>query len=296
MSKKFIPNGDVDFKTMADSFARTIGRDPGAFAVSADDAAALTAAQQAFDDAFQQARFGGRSKATIAQKEATRATLETIIRRIANAVRNNPSLDEPALILLNVGRRAKAGKVLTVPNESPRLVFVRAIHDACMVPQHELKFFSVDRKPKPPGATRLELFVDLIRPDEKVPEHPGVTAAGRPFYLRSYARSPIRLTPPLANEPMRVIYWARWADAAGNVGPFSATAVGWIEGGSHHLMGPGLREQDRPQIIDVSRKRIEDERQGMVIVALMQTQPRSLPSPVNEEEECSEELERNEAA
>jgi hypothetical protein len=140
------------------------------------------------------------------------------------------------------------------------------------------------------------LFVDLIRPDEQVPAHPGVTAAGRPFYLRSYARSPIRLTPPLASEPMRVIYWARWADAAGNVGPFSATAVGWIEGGSHHLMGPGLREQDRPQIIDVSRKMIEDERQGMVIVALMQTQPRSLPSPVNEEGECKEELERNEAA
>src|SRR5436190_18184440 len=42
--------------------------------------------------------------------------------------------------------------------------------------------------------------------------------------------------------PMRVVYWGRWADSAGNVGPFSATAVGWIEGGTNALLpgGPGL--------------------------------------------------------
>jgi hypothetical protein len=95
---------------------------------------------------------------------------------------------------------------------------------------------------------------------------------------------------------MRVIYWARWADAAGNVGPFSATAVGWIEGGSHHLMGPGFRPQDRPQIIDVSRKMIQDERQAMVVVALMETQQRALPMAANEAEDSEEDVERSEAA
>jgi len=28
------------------------------------------------------------------------------------------------------------------------------------------------------------------------------------------------------------VYWARWADSTGNVGPFSATAEAWIEGGA----------------------------------------------------------------
>ena len=42
---------------------------------------------------------------------------------------------------------------------------------------------------------------------------------------------------------MRVVYWGRWADSSGNVGPFSATAAGWIEGGSHRLLPGGLGMQ-----------------------------------------------------
>jgi hypothetical protein len=66
----------------------------------------------------------------------------------------------------------------------------------------------------------------------------GVLAAkslchGTSLYLRSYTRSPIRLTPPMAKVPMRIVYWARWADSTGNVGPFSATAAAWIEGGNY---------------------------------------------------------------
>ncbi len=87
----------------------------------------------------------------------------------------------------------------------------------------------------------------------------------------------IRLTPPLASEPMRVVYWARWADSAGNVGPFSATAVGWIEGGSHHLMPMVMRRGERPEIVDVSRQLIDEARQTTVIVAMMGTQRGMLP-------------------
>ena len=44
------------------------------------------------------------------------------------------------------------------------------------------------------------------------------------------SRSPIRLTPPICRVPMLVVYWARWADAIGNVGPLCATVVSRIEG------------------------------------------------------------------
>ena len=104
---------------------------------------------------------------------------------------------------------------------------------------HELTFASLDGKSKPPGAMRLELFVDLIPPDEEIPAYPGANHAGRPWYLRSYTRSPIKLTPPMARVPMCVVYWGRWADSTGNVGPFSATAVAWIEGGTHALLPGG---------------------------------------------------------
>ena len=100
---------------------------------------------------------------------------------------------------------------------------------------HELSFFDFTTRStrKPEGAVRLELFVDLVLTDEPIPARPGANHGGRPWYLRSYTRSPIVLAPPMASVPMRVVYWGRWADSVGNVGPFSATAVGWIEGGSH---------------------------------------------------------------
>jgi hypothetical protein len=46
--------------------------------------------------------------------------------------------------------------------------------------------------------------------------------------------------------PMRVVYWGRWADSTGNVGPFSATAVAWIEGGSTNLPGQALVNGFKP--------------------------------------------------
>ncbi len=71
-----------------------------------------------------------------------------------------------------------------------------------------------------------------------MPTHPGTNQGGRPWYLRSFTRSPIVLAPPMPRVPMRLLYWGRWADSAGGFGPFSATAAGWIEGGTDRYL-PG---------------------------------------------------------
>jgi hypothetical protein len=110
---------------------------------------------------------------------------------------------------------------------------------------HELSFCAFDRsKGRPDGADRLELFVDLVPPEEPIPNHPGANQGGRPWYLCSYRTSPIVIAPPMPRVPMRVVYWGRWAGSGSgpaNVGPFSATCAGWIEGGSHqHLPGAAL--------------------------------------------------------
>jgi hypothetical protein len=131
---------------------------------------------------------------------------------------------------------------LTCPPEPPRLRFVRALHESGATPVHELEFYDARtfKHTRPEGAVRLELFVDLIPPEEPIPAHPGANYGGRPWYLRSYTRSPIRLEPPMAREMMRVVYWGRWADSTGEVGPFSATAVAWMEGGSRACL-PGAQ-------------------------------------------------------
>jgi hypothetical protein len=47
---------------------------------------------------------------------------------------------------------------------------------------------------------------------------------------------------PMPPVPMLVVYWARWADAKGEVGPFSQTCVARVEGftqaGATPLLGP----------------------------------------------------------
>lgn len=268
MSKKFIPNGDVDFGVMAHTFANTLAKEPARFAVSDDDAAAVRQAVDAFRESLQNGR-QGRSTVATAAKEQARLIAEKLIRRVANQVRANDALDLVTKMALGLRERTTKPKVLTVPNEAPRLKFVRAIHESGAEPEHELTFTSRDFKAKPEGAVRVEVFCDLIAPEAEVPEYPGA-GGSRPFYLRSYTRSPVRLYPPIANAPMRVVYWARWADTAGNVGPFSATAVGWIEGGSHYTkqLYIGLNRKSPMMHVRVEQRE-QLPQEDSVIVALL---------------------------
>ena len=301
--KKFIPNGDTDFVTMAENFARQIASDPAKFFIDPQDAEELSSAVTKFRAAIQ-ARFGGgRSEAATRAKEDARLDAEKIVRRIGHLVRSNQKIDSATKITIGIHQRQPASKmkVQPVPNEPPRLRFVRAHHESTMTPVHELSFQSLDYKTKPPGAVRIELFVALVPPEtakEKMPTHPGVSLGSWAWYLRSYTRSPIKVTPPIANVPMRVVYWGRWADSLGNVGPFSATAVGWIEGGSHaHLPGApnmvlGLHRKQVP-ILDVEQPAIAAQgRDEKYSVAVMQAKfaslapqqvPPALPEPVEGE-------------
>lgn len=273
MAKKFIPNGDGDFLAMARAFANAIAGEPARFHISQEDAAALSDAVARFGETFEALRAGGRSIVATATKEQARIGCEKLIRRVANQVRANESVDKFSRMKLGLRERPAKPKVLAVPNEAPQLLFVRALYEAgADRVEHELRFASMGGKPKPPGAVRLELFVDLIPPNEEIPTHPALTKTGRPMYLRSFTRSPIRLVPPLANVPMQVVYWARWADTAGNVGPFSETVMGCIEGGQHIAKLAAL-PNSRMQSFNVSFGE-EVREPETVIVALLAAQER----------------------
>ncbi|HEV7298138.1 MAG TPA: hypothetical protein VGN72_02155 [Tepidisphaeraceae bacterium] len=249
MSKKFIPNGDQDFAAMAGHVMRTVAGDAEAYHVTREDAEELTAVVTRYAAALQATKMGERSSVATRAKEDARVAAEQVIRRIAGYIRGNPRVPPLTKYKLFLRDRAAKAKQLPCPQEPPRLRFVRALHEAgAAVPVHELKFESLEHGvAKPAGAVRLELFVDLVPPEEPIPAHPGANLAGRPWYLRSFTRSPIKLVPPMARVAMRVVYWARWADSVGNVGPFSATAVGWIEGATHHYMPTPTH--NRPQLM-----------------------------------------------
>ena len=239
MGDKFIPNGDMDFVMMAEKFARTIAKEPAQFTVTQADSDVLSDAVARFRTALNAARSGGsRSPATTRVKDSAREDVERHIRRLAHVIRVSEGVDSVSKASLNLRQRPAKAKTRKCPQQPPRLRFMRALHEGNGVtPMHELEFRTSETfsSAKPPGAVRVELFVDLVLPEEPIPEWPGANHGGRPWYLRSFTRNPILIVPPMSRVPMRVVYWARWADSTGNVGPFSATAVGWIEGGTHHM-------------------------------------------------------------
>ena len=235
-TRRFIPDGDSDFAQMARHFAEQIKLDPERFALSADIAEQIDAAVQAFRDALAKSYNRiTRSMHLTALKDEARAKAEKIVRKYGTLIRLNDQISAADKTRIRVHerrkpvRREKKGILM-----SPHLRYIGTIGEATLQGhKHVLDFCDFSdgpRRRRPPEASRIELFVELVEPEEKVPDHPGQLSGGRMWYVRSYSTSPIHVDFPTAKQPMRVVYWARWADAKGNVGPFCRTVVARVEG------------------------------------------------------------------
>src|SRR5262245_56279433 len=111
MSKKFIPNGDLDFVRMAESFTRSIADDPQRFEVTRADAEELSAVVARFAAAVQACRTSGRSQAATLAKDEARADAERIVRRLGHLVRANLRLDAATKILVGIRQRQEKAKI-----------------------------------------------------------------------------------------------------------------------------------------------------------------------------------------
>jgi hypothetical protein len=69
---------------------------------------------------------------------------------------------------------------------------------------------------------------------------------------------------------MRVCYWARWADAQGNVGPFCQTVVARVEGwdGGGRALPNMMQARERQQriVITTARKELPDLSNALEVV------------------------------
>lgn len=236
MVDKFIPAKDVEFAHMTKWFAAEIGKQPQRWNVSEFDAGELVRRTSEFRDALAAALNGKtRNKHTIGVKDKKRIAAEEIVRRLSNAIRVDSRISSADKVVLTIRERPKKLKKRTVPLSAPTLTYAGSTRaDGPNSTVHLLKYeagFQIKCRSKPSGAVRIELFVDLVRHGEPIPQYPGQYLGGRPWYLRSFTSNPIRARFPVPPEPMLVVYWARWADAKGNVGPFSQTCITRTEGG-----------------------------------------------------------------
>jgi hypothetical protein len=237
MPDKFIPDADSEFAQMARLFASHIAHDPKRFELSPDDAGAINQVAKEFRDALAVAtRVGTRTKLTLMVKDEIRAKAERVIREYGNVIRANPRISHIHKEMIGVKERPARLRRRSCPQTAPILTFAGSTPPIGSVPgKHILRYrdgLGRGCQAKPEGAARIELFVDLVGPGEAVPEYPGQTRGRWPWYVRSFTKNPIELVHPMPSVPMLIVYWARWADATGEVGPWSKTLVTRAEGWS----------------------------------------------------------------
>lgn len=252
-TEKAVPDSDREFANMARAFAQNIASDPGRFKMTADESAFLTRRVREYRDAL--AKWlspSTKTKCTMKDKDEARQRLEGLVRACRNYIRGQYNIEQTSFSVVNptdrtdlcrsdmvavgIDEKPRKLKQRKVPMTPPYLQFERSTSGEAGMgsARHVLRCkdeFATSKRAKPPGAVRLELFVELVPDGEPIPKSPTERSGGRLWYLRSFTTSRMEVEFPVSSVPMMVVYWGRWADTRGNVGPFSPTCVARVEGG-----------------------------------------------------------------
>lgn len=165
-------------------------------------------------------------------KDQTRNAMVKFLRGYARRIRANDGISDADKIALGLPPHKLDKTRRQCPQTSPRLGLM-GVTPGMHTLSIEDSIEDAQRK-KPFGATRWELFMTLIGPDEIVPQSPtlpderGIATIGdtaQPvrwaWYVGSFTRFRAAVRHPQPPQPMRAVYWARWANNRGEFGPWS---------------------------------------------------------------------------
>ena len=242
MADKLTAGGELKFAGRADAFAAVIARDPQRYGFTQADAETISRAAADFRAKLQAvASKYTRSKQMLDQKDLARDTIKRIMEKYRRIIRANETISSADRIALFITERPTTLGKSKCPQTRPELIYAGPRHSKRVGRKvHVMKFresFSrigdamfPKSRAKPAGAWGIAIYVELLDEHEKVPKHPGELSGGRPWLLQLATRGPIEAEFPVADRPMRVVYWARWVGKKGDMGPFSQTCVADFEG------------------------------------------------------------------
>jgi hypothetical protein len=213
MRRPFIPNRDSDFDRWLANFAAKIVADPASYGLSPGDAAEIDAARAAWHAAFLVARAPAtRTLPSIADKDGKRAAAVVVARRLSARVRADDSVSDDLKIRLGLKLRAAGLTRSAAPAAFPTLAII-----GLKLGSHELIAGSDNEGPsraKPDGAATL-LVVRAIG------DAPASDPKGAAF-LTLATRTRFRSEFTVHEGGKFATYFARWANARGELGPWSA--------------------------------------------------------------------------
>jgi hypothetical protein len=153
----YIPGPELALNAWAANFASLIAAAPTTYGLMPSDAANITAVQTAFSTALELATEPGtKTKATVADKDAKKAVMLSILRQYAQTIRRNLAISNDAKVALGLTVPSSGRTPVPAPSTKP----VLAVTEVASL-QHVLRYVDIttpDRRGKPAGAERLQLF------------------------------------------------------------------------------------------------------------------------------------------
>jgi hypothetical protein len=220
MGTWYIPQREGGFDAWAGNFASLIALDPAAYGVAAPDAAALSSAYALWHAAYATARAPGtRTRPAVSAKNDAKAALLTIVKRLAAAVRANPAVEPGMRVALGLRNPDGILTPIPAPEGAPTLAVVRIERGA-----HTLRTFTggesgeaLAGRARPRGAIGLMVFRAVGEETERDP--------ARASFLALVTRGSFSSAFSPADRGKLATYFARWASARGELGPWSLPAV-----------------------------------------------------------------------
>jgi hypothetical protein len=237
MTRRLIPDGDRAFAAFARFFVDRIAEEPARFRVSSDSIErAATLVHRVREALAVHLRPATSTVFTRRIKDDARRQAVSEIRRLGRIIRADDRVSANDKAILNIRQANGKGRKRELPAAPPCLQFLGPARD----PRKHLLLctasFGTAHRCKPRGAVRAELFVGFVKPDDasRVLGSPYAQASALApalYYVRSFTTSWIEVEFPIptGGEPMLLVYWARWANAVGEVGPWSKPAAARVE-------------------------------------------------------------------
>jgi hypothetical protein len=208
----YIPASDDGFRTWGSNFATNIAANPGLYMMTPAEADGVTAVVQDFIDKLEIADNElTRTKQTIADKDDARSIAESLCRQYAILIKENAGITDGDKLSIGVRPVNPSRERIDVPTTSPLLNIVGQLPGQMTLRYADSS--TPDSRARPFGAASLQIFLGISD------EEPAPIASCQ--FLGAFSRNPVDVEFSEADDKKSATFYARWASARGEVGPWS---------------------------------------------------------------------------
>jgi hypothetical protein len=213
MANSYIPPRESEMDNWLNNFKTLIAASPTSYSLVASDATAITNAYNAWHSAYLLAiNPTTRTKATVATKNTQKGIVLGVVRGYADTIRVNVAVSDALKIGLGLRVRDTVPTPVPPPATFPLLTItepMRGMQDVRAADE-----LTPNKRARPTGSAGLLLFRAVAT--EAVPSPDDAR------FLSFVTRSEFQSNFDPADNGKTATYFARWTNAKGEVGPWSA--------------------------------------------------------------------------